>query len=167
MLINDYLYLGVCLVTQLYLTLYDPMDYSPTGSSVHGILQARILKCVAIPFSRGSSWPRDWTHSLLHSRWILYCRSRQRSSIYIYDSTNQEHIINYQVEWLTLYLWSTEMWSILILHISADQLKKGIQRGKQGITQQQNVSNWCWQKPPLTQDHLVSRGNKENPRMQQ
>ena len=31
------------------------------GSSVHGILQARILEWVAIPFSRGSSWPRDWT----------------------------------------------------------------------------------------------------------
>ena len=39
----------------------DPMDCSPLGSSVNGILQARILEWVAIPFSRGSSWPRDWT----------------------------------------------------------------------------------------------------------
>ena len=38
-------------------TLCDPMDSSPPGSSVHGILQARILECVAIPFSRGSSRP--------------------------------------------------------------------------------------------------------------
>ena len=38
----------------------DPMDCSLPGSSVHGILQARILEWVAIPFSRGSSWPRDW-----------------------------------------------------------------------------------------------------------
>ena len=37
------------------------MDYSLPGSPVHGILQARILEWVAIPFSRGSSWPRDWT----------------------------------------------------------------------------------------------------------
>ena len=37
------------------------MDYSLQGSSVHGILQARILEWVAIPFSRGSSWPRNWT----------------------------------------------------------------------------------------------------------
>ena len=37
------------------------MDYSPPGSSVHGILQARILEWVAIPFSRGSSQPRYWT----------------------------------------------------------------------------------------------------------
>ena len=37
------------------------MDCSPPGSSVHGILQATILEWVAIPFSRGSSQPRDWT----------------------------------------------------------------------------------------------------------
>ena len=40
---------------QSCLTLCDPMDYSPPGSSVHGILQARILEWVAIFFSRGSS----------------------------------------------------------------------------------------------------------------
>ena len=49
------------LVTQSYPTLCNPMDCSLPGSSVHGILQARILKWVALPFSRGSSWPRDWT----------------------------------------------------------------------------------------------------------
>ena len=37
------------------------MDCSPPGSSVHGIFQARILEWVASSFSRGSSWPRDWT----------------------------------------------------------------------------------------------------------
>ena len=47
------------LVTQLCLTLYDPMDYNLLGSSVHGILQARILECIAIPLSRESSWPRE------------------------------------------------------------------------------------------------------------
>ena len=39
----------------------DPMDYTPPGSSVHGISQARILEWVAIPFFRGYSWPRDQT----------------------------------------------------------------------------------------------------------
>ena len=43
-------------------TLCNPMDYSPPGSSVHRIFQARILEWVAIFYSRGSSWPRDWTH---------------------------------------------------------------------------------------------------------
>ena len=49
------------LVTQLCPTLCDPMDCSLPGSSVHGILQVRILEWVAIPFSRGSSRPRDQT----------------------------------------------------------------------------------------------------------
>ena len=43
------------LVTQSCLTLCDPMDCSPSGSSVHGLLQARILEWVAISFSRGQS----------------------------------------------------------------------------------------------------------------
>ena len=51
----------IVLVTQSCPILCDPMDCSPPDSSVHGILQARILEWVAIPFSRGSSWPRDWT----------------------------------------------------------------------------------------------------------
>ena len=37
------------------------MDCSLPGSSVHGILQARVLEWISIPFPRGSSWPRDWT----------------------------------------------------------------------------------------------------------
>ena len=41
---------------------WDPMDCSPPGSSVHEILQARILEWVAILFSRGSTRPRDQTH---------------------------------------------------------------------------------------------------------
>ena len=50
----------VCvLVAQSCPTLWDPMDCNPPGSSLHGILQARILEWVAIPFSRGPSWPRD------------------------------------------------------------------------------------------------------------
>ena len=49
------------LVTQLCPTLCDPMDFSPPGSSVHGIFQARILEWIAISFSRVSSQPRDWT----------------------------------------------------------------------------------------------------------
>jgi len=48
-------------VTQLCLTLCDSMDCSPPGSSVHDIIQARTLEWVAIPFSRGSSQPRDRT----------------------------------------------------------------------------------------------------------
>ena len=50
-----------CLVTQMCLTFCDPMDCSLPGSSVHGILQARILEWVAMPSSWGSSQPTDRT----------------------------------------------------------------------------------------------------------
>ena len=49
------------MLTQLCLTLCDPMDCSPPSSSVHGILQARILEWVAMPSSTGSSWLMDQT----------------------------------------------------------------------------------------------------------
>ena len=59
-------------------TLCNPIDYSPPGSSVHGILQARILEWAAMPSSRGSSWPRDWTWvscSSFIGRRVLYTLS--------------------------------------------------------------------------------------------
>jgi len=43
-------------------TLCDPMDCRLPDSSVYAIIQIRILECVAISFSRKSSWPRDWAH---------------------------------------------------------------------------------------------------------
>ena len=66
-------------------TLWKLVDYSPPSSSVHGILQERILEWFAMPSSRESSWPRDWTwvsciscigrrviyHSVQFSRWVV------------------------------------------------------------------------------------------------
>ena len=62
----------VCSVIQSSLTLCNPIDFSPPGTSVHGILQERILEWVAISFSRGSSRPRDQTHISCTGRQILY-----------------------------------------------------------------------------------------------
>ena len=62
----------LCSVAKLCLILCNPMDCSLPGSSVHGISQARILEQVAISFSRGSFWPRDWTHIS-----CISCISRQ------------------------------------------------------------------------------------------
>ena len=56
----------VCMCAQSCLTLSNPMDCSPPGSSVHGTSLARILEWVAISFSWGSSWLRDCI-----DRWIL------------------------------------------------------------------------------------------------
>ena len=60
---------------QSCLILWDPMDCSLPGSSVHGILQARIMEWVAMPSSRRSFQPRDHTHFSYVScigRWVLY-----------------------------------------------------------------------------------------------
>ena len=50
----------------------DPMDFSLPGSSVHRIFQARVLEWVVISYSKGSSWPMNWTHISCIGQWILY-----------------------------------------------------------------------------------------------
>ena len=52
----------VCVHAQSYPSLCNPVDYSPSGTSVDGIFQVRIPEQVAIFYSRGFSQPRDWTH---------------------------------------------------------------------------------------------------------
>ena len=65
-------------VTQSCLTLCDPTDYSLPGSSIHGILQTRILEPVAISFSRGSSRSRDQTRvSCIAGRFFTITASRE------------------------------------------------------------------------------------------
>ena len=71
----------VDLVTQLCLTLWEPMDCSPPGSSVHGISQTRILEWVAISYSRGSSRPRDGTRISCDS--CISCVGRQILSCWV------------------------------------------------------------------------------------
>ena len=68
------LFHGVCAcsVMKSCLTLCDPMDCSPPGSSVRGILEARLLEWVAMPSSRGSSRPRNRTYVSRTGRQILY-----------------------------------------------------------------------------------------------
>ena len=77
-----------CSVAQSCLTLCDPMECSPPGSSVHGIFQARTLEWFAISSSRGSSWPRNWNQVSCIGRWILYLWVTQKVlslvSIYLY-----------------------------------------------------------------------------------
>ena len=63
----------MCVSLQSCLILCNPMDYSLPGSSVHGILQARILEWVAVPSSTGPSPPKDQTWVSCICRWILYC----------------------------------------------------------------------------------------------
>jgi len=83
-----------CVHSQSYLTLCDPVDCSPPGSSVHGISQVRILEWVAISCSRRSSQPKNWTwvscpsciggRILHHLRYLGRPYTFVRTYIYIY-----------------------------------------------------------------------------------
>ena len=81
------------------LSLSDPMDHSPPGVSVHGILQARILEWVAMPSSKGSSWRRDWTHVSSVScigRWVLYHQCHLEGGIFVRNFfIHSAHITEY------------------------------------------------------------------------
>ena len=83
------------LVAQSYPALCNPMDCSPPGSSVHGILQAKILEWVAISFSRRSLQPRDRTQvSCIAGR--LDHLSHQRSpKVYNINSLFSKYLRNY------------------------------------------------------------------------
>ena len=72
------------LVAQLCPTLYDVMDCSPPGSSIRGILQARILDWVAIPFSRGIFLTQGSNWGFLHCSQILYHLSCQGIPWYLH-----------------------------------------------------------------------------------
>ena len=77
--------MSVCLVTQSCLTLCNPTNCSPPGSSVHGILQAIILEWVVTSFSWGSSRPRDWTWvSCIAGRFFISLVTREAPHIYVY-----------------------------------------------------------------------------------
>ena len=80
------------LVTQSCLTLCDPRDYNPPGAFVHGILQARIMDRVAIPFSKWSSQPRDQT--------LVSCTAGEFFTVW---ATREVHfIVQSQLKSLTL-----------------------------------------------------------------
>ena len=92
---------------QLCRTLCDPMDCCLPGSSIHGILQARIPEWVAMPSSRESSRPRDGTHISCISRRILYPLSdlgsperwlEIRTPSYLTRKTNKQTFV-YVNEW--------------------------------------------------------------------
>ena len=85
-------HMKVKVVAQLYPALYDPMDCGPPGSSIRGILQARIPEWIAISFSRGSSQSRDQTRSPDCTQ-FLYHLNHWRSP--------ESHIMNVIIEvWL-------------------------------------------------------------------
>ena len=100
---HTYIYICACLVAQS-MSDSDPMDCSsPSGTSVHGILQTKILEWVAIPFSRGSSWPRDWTGvPCVTGRFFTIWATREALGSPMYTHTHShiyvdKHIFKYSV----------------------------------------------------------------------
>ena len=80
-----------------------PMDCSPPSSSVHGILQARILEWVAISFSRGSSWPRDRTQvSHIAGRCFNLCATREAPTNSRGHWTWIKTVFNYSSLWMVV-----------------------------------------------------------------
>ena len=84
-------------VTQSCLTLCNSMDCNPPGSSIYGILQARILEWVAISFSRGSSQPRDQTQvsHIVGRRFTIWATREVQiwKETYVFNSHLQKLII--------------------------------------------------------------------------
>ena len=93
---------------QLFVT---PWTIARSGSSVHGILQARILEWVAISFSRGSSQPRDRTWVYLHCRQMLYPLSHQDTYIYFLLS-----------KWFKMGLYITRKHFWILIHMATNDL---------------------------------------------
>ena len=89
----------MCSVAKLCLTLCNPMDCSPPGSSARGISQARRLEWVAISFSRESSQPREQTQvSCIAGR--LYCLSHQgnplfKDKFFFFKKKNKPQYLNH------------------------------------------------------------------------
>ena len=87
---KQYMYICVCvLVTQLCLTFCTPMDCSPPGSSVHGILQTRILVFIAIPFSRGSFWLRDqtWFSYVAGGSFTIWAKKHEQFDLMVWSQS--------------------------------------------------------------------------------
>ena len=104
--IEAYVRIGTCIVkgkvkvAQSCLTLCDPMDCSPLSSSIHGILQARRLEWVAIPFSRGSYQPRHQTQVFRTAgRFFTVWANRESQGICIYTPFFRvfSHIGDYKI----------------------------------------------------------------------
>ena len=90
-------------------------------SSIHGIFQARVLECVAISFSRGSSWPRDRTQGLPDCRQMFYCLSQQEitKKIFMTQITMMVWLWGCRIVWCTLTSWYlVSLLPVSIIHVS-------------------------------------------------
>ena len=105
------------IVTQSCWTLCDPVDCSPPGCSVHGILQASILEKVAIPFSRGSSrpWDQTWVFHIAGGSFTIWATREAHfacSSVLTVFSLKPNSQLERLLEALGHLLWPSHFWGI-------------------------------------------------------
>ena len=109
------------LVTQLYPVLCDPMGCSPPGSSVHGILQARMLERVAIPFSRESSWAKDRTWvSCNASNWA----TREAHVPFRPSQTTKSSSFSFLYLLVFLFNWNSKLFMVIFSPVSVNSQVK-------------------------------------------
>ena len=106
----------LCVCAQSCLTLCDPMHCSLPGSSVHGILQARTLQWVDIPFSRGSSRLRDWTLvSCIASRFFTVWGTRGRLSfLWTHSNKSRAYLCDFRLHRIDRGKRRLAMWFCLV-----------------------------------------------------
>ena len=158
------------LVVQLCLTLCNPWTvWSPPGSSVHGILQARILEWVAIPFSRGASWPRDQTWvSCIAGRFFTFWPIREAPQKIWLKKEKQvikrwpELVPSFPLNHLVNTLWTRQRLK-QDLHSGGDDLTSYLSDERRSLPlfplktfmAEQNLWTWFWgnAEPTVSPDH--------------
>ena len=114
----------VCPVTQLCPTLFDPMDSSQPGSSIHGIFQASILQQVAIFYSRGSSWPKDPTSCIfcIHRQILYHWTTWESQYTWVFVRNINDWAIP-QTYWFRKSRWDPGTWVLTVFQVILMQAK--------------------------------------------
>ena len=115
---------GGGLVPQSCLTLCNPVDCSPSGSSVHEIFQARVLKWVTISFSRGSSQPTSLVSLALAGRFFSDWARREAAAVFVIAKTWKQPRYPLVDEWIS------KLWYILSMKYYSE-LKETSNQAKQ------------------------------------
>ena len=135
--------MNACVLSlQLCLTICNPLDCSLPGASVHEVLQARILEWLAMPSSRGSSWPRDWTHVSCIGRQVLYYNTTWEALLIWYPGYVLVPPLFGIFCRIRPFLLILLLYSILWVCVALLFVSLVINGGSQGMTQTQTLSAW-------------------------